>query len=748
MALRDVPITPGSGDNVQFDDKEQVVKVSYGEAGSHTLMPEKFATEAAQTTGNASLSSIDTKVATASAQATLEAKIDTLTTALSPTPADYAPGYGASPTDPIPPSVDEGGYTAIRGPVMTDEGGYRDNFAGSSLAVSIGTCTFANGSTTVTGTGFDAVDLQVGCYVYLDADGVAAAKQIDGFTPTEITLVSAYTGTGGTGASSRQIEKSVVGAGGSITVSGGQATIAAGTTAASIFELERDVDILPLVKESKFSVSQRIANQDIYFGFYDENNPARWYYWFHFTGTVNTVVNCVCAWNPSAGPSGGEISTQTITLPASVTTAASNTYRVEMLKDRVFFYINEILVATERRVVPHPHDFLVSTLRVVNGTTPATNTNVVVDYITCANFNVVSTENPSNNMTITNPNVPATEVLNYNVGGVIAINTDLGIFDANQFRAFSVQCISMGTTGAVTAAASFDGGTTWTAIGIFPVGGGTVTTTFNAAGAWIMPGLGALIRLRLTTATTAGTTTIRVRGMHQVPFFLVNNVSVTPGTAGNNLGKAEDSATSTGDVGVFVLSVRRDALTTSASAAADYNEVACNRFGANYAADFRTAARTYSSAMQVTVPASATDVMDMFGNGTSTVVVTRISISGIATSTGQVDMQLVKRSTANTAGTRVAGTVVPLDAGDAAASSTPGVYTANPTTGTLVGAVGRTYVPLSTNAAGGEASHEWSFGARGKGIVLSGTAQGLALNLNGVSVAGGVLNIEIEWYEF
>jgi hypothetical protein len=496
MALRNVGLTPGVGDNCRFDDTLQVIKQAYGSEGNATLM--------------------DEKPATASAQA-----------AVATVPGDYAPGYGAVTATAANPTVDEGGYTAIRGPVMTDEGGYRDNFAGASLAVSIGSCTFTNGSTTVTGTGFDTADLQVGCYVYLDADGVAAAKQVEWFTPTEIALASAYTGAGGTGASSRQIEKSVVGAGGSIAVSGGQCTITAGTTAASVFELERDVDILPLVKEGKFSISQRIANQDIYFGFYDENNPARWYYWFHFTGTVNTVVNCVCAWNPTGAPSGGEIAAQTITLPASVTTAASNTYRIEMLKDRVFFYINEVLVATERRTVPHPHDFLVSTLRVVNGTTPGSSTTVVIDYTTCANFNVVSTENPSNNMTITNPNVPAQEVLAYNVAGVIAINTDLGIFDASQFRAFSIQCISMGTTGVVTSAASFDGGTTWNAIGIFPVGGGAIATTFNAAGAWIMPGLGALVRLRLTTATTAGTTTIRVRGMHQVPFFLMNNTTVS-----------------------------------------------------------------------------------------------------------------------------------------------------------------------------------------------------------------------------
>jgi hypothetical protein len=460
----------------------------------------------------------------------------------------FAPGYGPNAGGVTQPAVDDMGYTQIRGPVMTDEGGYRHNFAGSSLAVSIGTCTFTNGSVTVTGSGFENVDLQIGCYVYLNADGITAMKRIDSFTDTEITLTEPYAGAGGTGASSRQTEKSVVGAGGTLTVSSGQCTIAAGTTAASVFELERDVDILPLTKEGKFSISQRIANQDIYFGFYDENSGAapRWYFWFHFTGTTNTAVNCVCGWNPTSAPTGGEISTQTVTLPAGVTTAASNTYRVETLKDRVFFYINETLIASERRVVPHPHDTLTSTLRIVNGTTPASNTNVVVDYINCANFNVVSTENPSQNMTITNPNVPAAEVLNYNVAGVIAINTVLGTFDVSQFRALTIQCISIGTAGVVTIESSIDAGTTWIASGIWSINGSAIGTTFASAGIWVATGVGALLRLRMSTATTGGTTTIRVRGLHQVPFLLTNNTTVSGTiTASNTTGNvAHDAAVS------------------------------------------------------------------------------------------------------------------------------------------------------------------------------------------------------------
>ena len=222
----------------------------------------------------------------------------------------------------------------------------------------------------------------------------------------------------------------------------------------------------------------------------------------------------------------------------------------------------------------------------------------------------------------------------------------------------------------------------------------------------------------------------------------------TGGTGATSLGKAEDAVAASGDTCVAILGVRRDALVTSSSATGDYNEVATNRFGAKLAADFRTTARTFRASMQVALAALATDIMDLFGNATTTVRISRIFISGVQTTAGSADVLLVKRSTANTVGTRVAGAAVPMDAADAAASSIPGVYTANPTTGTLVGAIGRRYLGVSGAAALTGPGIEWRFGENGKEVTLSGTAQGIAINLNGVTLTGGTVNVEIEWYEF
>jgi hypothetical protein len=101
----------------------------------------------------------------------------------------------------------------------------------------------------------------------------------------------------------------------------------------------------------------------------------------------------------------------------------------------------------------------------------------------------------------------------YNVAGVIAINTELMIIDCNNIRELNIHCRSMGTTGVVTPQWSSE--PTFTV----PIGGnitsslGVTAVTFNAAGVFNSPVYARYCRLRLTTATTAGTTTITAQGV-------------------------------------------------------------------------------------------------------------------------------------------------------------------------------------------------------------------------------------------
>lgn len=98
----------------------------------------------------------------------------------------------------------------------------------------------------------------------------------------------------------------------------------------------------------------------------------------------------------------------------------------------------------------------------------------------------------------------------YNVAGVITINTVLLTVDCLAVRGLAIQCIAMGTTGVVTPQWSNDN-TNWVAAQIMtPLG--VAAATFNAVGLWTTPIFARYFRLILTTATTAGTTTLDVKG--------------------------------------------------------------------------------------------------------------------------------------------------------------------------------------------------------------------------------------------
>jgi hypothetical protein len=160
------------------------------------------------------------------------------------------------------------------------------------------------------------------------------------------------------------------------------------------------------------------------------------------------------------------------------------------------------------------------------------------------------------------------------------------------------------------------------------------------------------------------------------------------------------------------------------------------------------AAITYSAVGTNLVPATAvTDLVTIYGSATKTVTILNIWVTGVQTTAGQASFLLIKRSAANTAGTSTALTRIPYDANDAAATATVLAYTANPTVGTAIGNVrgDRAFLPGAASASDAQGL-SWGFlGA--KQITLRGTAQGVCINLAGATLAGGSINVTIEWTE-
>lgn len=159
---------------------------------------------------------------------------------------------------------------------------------------------------------------------------------------------------------------------------------------------------------------------------------------------------------------------------------------------------------------------------------------------------------------------------------------------------------------------------------------------------------------------------------------------------------------------------------------------------------------TYRAAIVGLVPAaSPTDVFYIEGSASKTIRVTKVTLTGRATAVAGMDVRLIKHSTANSGGTCATVAAVPLINTDAAATANVKSCTANPTPGTAIGDVfDEQYFlgNLTTGVSGPPL--ETNFGREGgKPVTLSGTAQGLAVNLNGVTQAGNVVQITLEWSE-
>ena len=155
----------------------------------------------------------------------------------------------------------------------------------------------------------------------------------------------------------------------------------------------------------------------------------------------------------------------------------------------------------------------------------------------------------------------------YTQAGVITINTVLAMLDCSLYRSVSIQCTSMGTTGVVTPEWSNDN-TTWVTATILTQAGATATT-FNAAGLWVVPVQARYLRLRLSTATTAGTTTLSIHQFDDSRQFWLATQPVS-GTVTSNIGTGTVAAVTAANLALpgIIADVASAALTTTTTTAA------------------------------------------------------------------------------------------------------------------------------------------------------------------------------------
>jgi hypothetical protein len=159
---------------------------------------------------------------------------------------------------------------------------------------------------------------------------------------------------------------------------------------------------------------------------------------------------------------------------------------------------------------------------------------------------------------------------------------------------------------------------------------------------------------------------------------------------------------------------------------------------------------TYAATKLGLVPASSpTDIAVLSGNATNRVVVTYVSLSCTQTTAGIIQVQLMIRTTADSGGTSTGSpTTFPLDENNASAVSSVLTYTANPTVND------GTNRPIDSQLVGVMAPassvpndiYVWKPNI-GQSVVLRGTAQQVAINLNGTTLTGGSCDVTFRWIE-
>ena len=130
----------------------------------------------------------------------------------------------------------------------------------------------------------------------------------------------------------------------------------------------------------------RSANQIAIIGLLDAAEDCGAY--FEFSGTNNTLVNCVTKSSNAAS----DTQTTAAVFPVNVTSANSCDYYIEVQSDQISFNINGFIVAQHKLHIPAPYEVLDVKARITNSAI-VTNTVFAIDFIYFINQNSIQINN-------------------------------------------------------------------------------------------------------------------------------------------------------------------------------------------------------------------------------------------------------------------------------------------------------------------------------------------------------------------
>ncbi len=165
---------------------------------------------------------------------------------------------------------------------------------------------------------------------------------------------------------------------------------------------------------------------------------------------------------------------------------------------------------------------------------------------------------------------------------------------------------------------------------------------------------------------------------------------------------------------------------------------------------------TYSGNTVAFTPVAG-DIFVITGSATKTVKILRIILCGTQTTAGNVNtISIIKRSSANSAGTAVALTKVPFDSTSPASTIVAQHYTAAPTPGTAVGTLwgprATIPAPATVNNVGESGAsailiYDHNQSVNGQLPTLRGVGESLAINLSAVPTGAANFEVQISWTE-
>lgn len=158
----------------------------------------------------------------------------------------------------------------------------------------------------------------------------------------------------------------------------------------------------------------------------------------------------------------------------------------------------------------------------------------------------------------------------------------------------------------------------------------------------------------------------------------------------------------------------------------------------------------YAATVAALAPAaSATDLVTITGVANSQVRVRKMYCTGISTANATALLKVIKRSTANSAGTATTPTKVPLNSAyGVAASAVVRAYTANPTVGTAIGDIALGELTTGPRASATLVPNTVVFDFSNQNVILNSASEVLAINGNGASfTSGAALDCGVEWQE-